>query len=471
MNPQNITFSRGDTFVLLLFFAVILWIGAKFFKKPGRVVDFLLGGRTLTLPIFVLTLFSTWYGGILGVGEFGFTYGISSWVLQGVPYYIFAAIFAFVFAKRARRAEVVTIPDQLFKVYGRNVSLLGAAFTGVLSCPAPYILMVAVLLQIITGWALMPCLLLGVIFTLFYLWFGGFKADVATDVFFGIVMILGFVVILPFLYVRFGGLEFLKAHLPPVHLQWHGGNSAQFIIMWFFIALWTFIEPTFYQRCYAAKSEEVAVKGILISILFWFIFDVMTITAALYSKAIFQNLDQPMMAYPLLAQLVLPTFWKGIFFAGMFATILSTLNSGLFVSATSIGRDFFWKMRGENQKTEIFWIQMGMLISSILCVWMAYKIPSVVRLWYSIGTVIVPGLLIAMVSTFFPKMRTSNGWMMLTMLGGFFTSLIWLSIGWRNQIGGYDYPWGVEPMFPGLFVSTFIWLLGKWQRSITSNHV
>lgn len=471
MKPENIIFSRGDAFVLLLFFGIVLWIGAKYFKKPGKVVDFLLGGRALTLPIFVLTLFSTWYGGILGIGEFGFTYGISSWVIQGVPYYIFAAVFALVFAKRARRAEVVTIPDQLFKTYGRNVSLLGAAFTGVLSCPAPYVLMIAVLLQIVTGWALLPCLIIGVAFTISYLWFGGFKADVAVDIFFGVLMMIGFVIILPFLYAKFGGVAFLQANLPPLHTKWHGGNSAQFIIMWFFIALWTFIEPTFYQRCYAAKSESVAVKGVLISIFFWFIFDVMTITAALYSKAIFQDLDQPMMAYPLLAQLVLPTFWKGLFFAGMFATILSTLNSFLFVSATTLGRDLFWKWNGENKKTEISWIQAGMVISGILCIWMAYAIPSVVKLWYSIGTVIVPGLLIAMVSTFFPKMQVSSRWMMAVMLSGFLVSLLCLGYGWRNQIGGYEFPFGIEPMFPGLGASILIWLLGQWQRSIKSAHV
>src|SRR5690606_26746881 len=125
--------------------------------------------------------------------------------------------------------------------------------------------------------------------------------------------------------------------------------------------MWTFIEPTFYQRCYAAETEEVATRGILISIAFWFFFDVMTITAALYSKAIFHDLEQPMLAFPLLADRVLPTFLKGFFFAGMFATILSSLNSQLFVSGTSWGRDLIWKIKGENEKTEIYWIRISML--------------------------------------------------------------------------------------------------------------
>lgn len=461
MKHEIVTLSHGDVFVLVLFFAAIVWIGSKFIHSKGKLIDFLLGGRTLTLPVFVLTVFSTWYGGILGVGEFGFTYGISTWIIQGVPYYIFASVFAVLFAKKARKAEVVTIPDQLFKIYGRNVSLVGAVLTGILSCPAPYILMFGILLQIMTGWSLLPCLLIGSLVSFFYLWFGGFKADVTTDVFFGIVMLIGFAVIIPFLYMQYGGIEFLRENVPDLHLKWHGGNSIQFIVMWFFIALWTFIEPTFYQRCYAAKTEEVAIKGMLISIIFWFIFDVMTITAALYSKAIFQNLEQPMLAYPMLANLVLPSVWKGIFFAGMFATILSTLNSQLFVSATSLGRDLIWKMRRESTKTEIHWIRIGMVISMLLCLIMAYKIPSVVKLWYTIGTIIVPGLLIAMVSTFFPALRVNSKWMLGTMISGFGVSLGWLIAGWSKQFGGYEFPLGLEPMFPGLFASFSVWLIGR----------
>jgi SSS family solute:Na+ symporter len=191
------------------------------------------------------------------------------------------------------------------------------------------------------------------------------------------------------------------------------------------------------------------------------VFDVMTITAALYSKAIFHDLAQPMLAYPMLADLVLPTFFKGFFFAGMFATILSTLNSQLFVSATSIGRDLIWKLRGEDENTEIHWIRVGMIISGLFCVWMAYKIPSVVKLWYSIGTVIVPGMLIAMISTFFNQLRIPSSWMLATMCSGFFVSLIWLGIGWQQEMGGTAFPGGIEPMFPGILASLFVW--GTWK--------
>src|SRR5437016_3497635 len=106
--------SLADTIIILLYFAVVLYVGIRSARRTSATdEDFLLAGRSLTLPIFVMTLVSTWYGGILGVGEFSYRFGISNWAVQGVPYYIFAAIFAFFLAKKVRATNLYSIPDKL----------------------------------------------------------------------------------------------------------------------------------------------------------------------------------------------------------------------------------------------------------------------------------------------------------------------------------------------------------------------
>src|SRR5215831_17259224 len=132
----------GDVTVIFLYFAGVLFIGYRSARRTNRSEeDFLLAGRSLTLPVFVMTLVSSWYGGILGVGEFSYRYGISNWVVQGVPYYIFAAVFAFFLAEKIRDTNLVTIPDKLEAAYGRNTALLGSVLTFILMTPAPYLLM------------------------------------------------------------------------------------------------------------------------------------------------------------------------------------------------------------------------------------------------------------------------------------------------------------------------------------------
>lgn len=81
---------------------VVAWVTRK--QSLDDETGYLLAGRTLTVPAFVATLVSTWYGGILGVGEYSFRFGISNWLVFGVPYYLAALIFALFIARKARRS-------------------------------------------------------------------------------------------------------------------------------------------------------------------------------------------------------------------------------------------------------------------------------------------------------------------------------------------------------------------------------
>lgn len=457
----------ADQLIILAYFGAVLLVGFLTARRSPDTVEYFLAGRSLTTPVFVMTLVSTWYGGILGVGEFSYRYGISNWVVQGVPYYIFALIFAFLLAKRVRATNFATIPDKLHDAYGRPTAVLGAVLTFLLMTPAPYILMIGVLLELITGWSLLTCLLLGTLATTVYLYAGGFRSDVNTDILEFFLMFLGFAVILPFSVVKFGGLEFIRAHVPPLHLVWHGGNSAQFIMVWFFIALWTLVDPSFHQRCYAAKSPEVAQRGILYSIIFWLIFDAMTASAGLYARAALPTLEQPMMAYPMLAEITLPPIAKGLFYVGMLATIMSSLNTLAFVSATTLGRDIVWRLRGgEHGEEENRWTKRGLIVAGILSVILALAIPSVIQLWYVIGTVIIPGLLVPLVTAYFPPLTVRPRVAFASMLAGWAVSTVWLLAGWSEHLGASDaYPLGIEPMYPGLAASLALWGMGMaWKH-------
>ena len=72
--------------------------------------------------------------------------------------------------------------------------------------------------------------------------------------------------------------------------------SWQMILVWFFIASWTFVDPGFYQRSAAARDPATARRGILISIGLWFVFDLLTTTAGLYAFLHLPGLDQTVAA-------------------------------------------------------------------------------------------------------------------------------------------------------------------------------
>lgn len=189
----------------------------------------------------------------------------------------------------------------------------------------------------------------------------------------------------------------------------------------------------------------------------------MTATAGLYARAVLPNLQEPMMAYPMLAENVLPPIAKGMFYVGMLATIMSTLNTLAFVSAQTLGRDIFGRLRiGEQTKSEIktFYTKIGLIISFLLSVAIALIIPSVIQLWYNIGTVVIPGLLVPLMASYFERFRITSRYAFLAMLFGWLTSLGWLISGYFTG-NTANYPLGIEPMYPGLIISIFIWGLGR----------
>jgi SSS family solute:Na+ symporter len=298
------------------------------------------------------------------------------------------------------------------------------------------------------------------------LFVAGFRADVHTDILEFGVMFLGFGVLLPFAVTRLGGWEFLTSGLPPLHRTWHGGNPPQYIAVWFLIALWTLVDPAFHQRCYAAGSPMIARRGILFSIPCWFLFDVMTVTAGLYARAALPSLERPVMAYPALAEFVLPPVAKGVFIAGMFATVMSTLNSLAFIAGTSLGRDILWRRKGSPAgRTEVHLTRLGLAAASGLAVVLAMLIPSVIDLWYVIGTAIIPGLLVPLVTSYFDRWKVPPRFAMATMVAGWGTATLWLVFGGLTRAGEPGYAaFGIEPMFPGLAASLAVWGAGLRVR-------
>jgi solute:Na+ symporter, SSS family len=449
-----------DFLIIIIYFAAILFIGFRTKKSDNSALDYIVAGRSITLPAFVATLVSTFYGGILGIGEFTFNYGLSSWLLNAFPYYFFITIFALFLAKKIRQSKLYTIPDKLEQIYGRKVSILGAVFVFFLVTPAPYILMLGIIVQLISGWSLEISMAVCLILSVIYLYKGGLRADVRVNVLEFILMFAGFGIMLPFCIYELGGFEYLNENLPPLYLNITGGNSLQFILVWFFIGAWALVDPSFHQRCYAAKSEKVARNGVLISLIFWFIFDFLTTSTGLYAKAYFGELENPAMSYPLLADNILPTFAKGFFFIGMIATIMSTLHSFIFISATTLGNDIISKLKNTIDEKNHY-SKIGLIVTSVISLIIAIYIPSVVEIWYSIGSLFIPALLISIVTSYFKKLIIPSKYIFISMLSSFFLSLLSYIYGQFNLIDGYaSYPFGIEPLYPGLAAGLIVYGIG-----------
>jgi SSS family solute:Na+ symporter len=444
-----------DYFIVGAYALMVLGLG--FFRRvktDSSAAEMIVGGRILTLPAFVGTLVSAWYGGVLGVGEYSYRYGISNWLVQGVPYYVAAFLFAWFLAKKARESMVLTIPDRLAQVYDNKTALAGASILFALTPPAAYVLIVGELCAILFGWPLWMGILLGTLVSVVYVYWGGFNSVVRTDVFEFILMYTGFGAMLIFLVTNVGGFGWLAEHLPATHLTWHGGNSVWYIASWYIIALMTLTEPIFYQRCFAVKNVATARTGIFVSILFWTLFDFMTTYCGLYARALMPDLADPVTSYPALALKVLPAGILGLFVIGMFATVMSTVNAYALIAASTFGNDLVPRLFPKAKGNVNRYTRIGLLISTAIAVVVAIWYRSVIEIWYLYGTIGAPALMMPMVTSFVGKRRVPARMALVSIIACGGLSLCWYLLSDHN--GGP--PWlGIEPVFPGLALSVLIY--------------
>ena len=445
-----------DWAILAAYAAGLIWIGIFRLKDQSTSQEeFILSGRRLSLGGFVATLVTTWYGAILGVGENTFLYGIQTWFIFALPYYGFALGYAIWIAPKIREKKFLSIPDHFRSTYGENAGIISALFITFLASPAPYILSMGILLQFLFGITLGVALLISTIFSVIYVWNGGFSAVVKTDILQFILMFVGFFLLIGFSWNEFGSPAVLINSIPESHLDPLGGNTAQYVLVWFFIAAWTFVDPGFYQRCAAAKSPETAKKGLLISIGFWAVFDCLTILSGLYAVALIQT-DQPLLSFPLLGTHILPIGIFGLFITGILATIMSTIDSLSLISAITFGRDILWRIqRPQTNSNPVPLVRKGLVIISFLSLFLAFAVPSVVGLFYIIGSVLIPGIILPFVFTLWnEKISLSERLASLWIVTPVGVSLGWFGI---SQLSGQPFV-GIEPFYPGMVIS-FLFLL------------
>ena len=446
-------------FILVLGITFLSVIYGQYIKKKQKhnadesLVELLLMGRKLTLPLFIATLVATWYGGIFGVTRIAFEKGIFNFVTQGFFWYVTYLLFAFFILKKITHFNALTLPDLVGKMFGPRSLKLSAIFNFFNVVPIVYVISLGLFFKLFWGGSLLPNMLIGVFIVLLYATFGGFRSIVFSDLVQFYVMCSGVLVIVIFSIINFGGLDYLVNNLPPNYFSITGDESWATTMVWGFIALSTLVNPAFYQRCFAAKSQTIAKKGIIISTFIWFVFDICTTLGAMYAKATIPNAPSDIAYFTYALQLVPPGF-RGFFLAGVLATILSTLDSYLFIAGTTLTYDIL----GKKFRNKIWIHHAGIVLVACIAIIMAQIFEGNIKtVWKTLGSYYSSCLLLPILAgQFFPKRISDNQfvvscligvigttWWILTPRSGFFANIDELYIGMLCTLTGLLFPYHI----------------------------
>lgn len=470
------TFNWADYSALGLFFLIVLLLGFSAKLRDNTALQLVAAGRRLTLPLFVATLVTTWYGGVLGMGESFGWYGLSTYTILAVPYWVFGIAFAFLMAKRVRQEEQISIPERMERCYGKTAGLISSVLVLLLATPASYILMLGILIHLIfPGVPLVTAIALGGIGGTLFLYKGGLLADARSNLIAFLMMYAAFAVILVTAIVKFGSPAEMIAKLPESHRAWDGGQGLLWVLSWLLFGSWTFVDPGFHQRVAAADSDNIARKGVLVSVFFWIIFDSLTTMTALYAYSVMPPPEDAKLLFPLFGDMLLPNGVKGIFFAGMFGAILSATAGYTFVSASTLGRDFVQRIRPSIAERQVaVYVRIGIAAATLIGIVLAVTVQSVVDLWWTVAGVIIPGLFIPVVAAYAKRGRLDGRVAVACMAGGSIGAFLWQYLTyspwyqtanrseWWNGLSSSGNPASLAtPIIAGLVAAFVIWGIGS----------
>lgn len=459
-----------DLTLIALYAAALFALGFSTKLRDHSVMQYLVAGRNLTLPLGVATLVCTWYGGILGIGESVQYFGAGTWLLLGVPYYVFALIYAFWLSRRVREVKEISLSERLSTVFGPRVGRAGAGMLFLLGVPSAHVLMLGVLVQFLTGWPLWASVLAGTGFGALFLFRGGLMADVRASILAFTLMYVGFAVMVGYCLLNHPPATTFQPLQAQGLLQFTGGQGWTTILGFFILGAWTLVDPGFHQRVTAMTNPDTGRRVVLVSVGFWVVFDLLTITTGLYALSLLPKVpENPLMIFPAAGLQILPDGLRAIFFCGMLGTIVSAMVGYLLVSGASLGRDLFPGASDDETRKRT---QVGLLVSALVAIGLALTVQSVVGLWYSWGGVVIGALLLPVLLSYRergPGVSAKVVWAALIAAFGVSLGLFIWSLATENPtltvklLGGAEFSMGT--LLPGVLVSAMVLGLGRLMEA------
>ena len=404
-----------DYIIISLYLLGMVGVGLWFAKKHSDFEDFFLAGRSLTTPLLITTLISTYYGidVLFGDSQLGFTNGVVAWFAYARPTYAFFLIAAFLLAHRLKQEDFKSLPDILDKYYGKKTRYVGAVTSFIYSLPALSLYGFGMLGDVILGWEpIMGMVVLGGI-ALIYTLTGGFWAVALTDSIQFVLMCVVLAMAFPFAMKLIGGFDSMVEVLEPSYFDTLGDMSIWLIIIYASTGLSILVEPTFYQRIFAAKSYKNVRNALVIGIFIWGSYDwIITILAMAAKVAVIQGTlpgdVAPDAALLTIMVAALPAGALGLFLAGVLSTEMSTLDSYCLVAGGNVAYDIYkpaFKPSATDQEL-IKTTRQGILLSWVLGFAMAISFDQMLGLWVFLASILISSVLAPiLLGMYVPKFR------------------------------------------------------------------
>lgn len=471
---------------VLLYCSILLLIGWRASKRMRSIRDYFAADKKLGFWNVAFSARATgesaWL--LLGLTGTGFAFGIQGfWVVLGELLGVGGAwlLMAKRFKRLTNRYDSITVPDYLESRLRDNGHMLRLIAAGALIIFVPIYAASQVhatgkAFNAFLEWPHMVGAIVGFLVVLFYITKGGFVAVVWSDVFQGLLMVTG-LVLLPIVgLLEVGGVTNLLETLrstSPGHLTLDAGTgwtplTIATVIGFAAIGIGFLGSPQVFVRFISLRSEKEIPKGAAVALVWTLLADGGAVLVGVVGRALYNEADLGGDAeniLPVMSQQILHPFLAGVFIAMVLSAIMSTIDSLLVVASSAGVRDYWQKTRHPDMPDETL-LKLSQRVTLALAV-ISFLIGLGLILYdkeQGVFWLIIFGWS-GIAATFCPTMILSLFWSGLTSLGArcsmvtgfvcvpffkFAAPPLMRSLGWN---AGPDYLGELDVLLPAFIVS------------------
>lgn len=308
-----------------------------------------MAGRRLNAPLIFSTVLAANIGAGATVGAAGLGYrdGISAWWWNGSA--AIGSVFLAVFIgpriwRVAREHDLYTTGDYLELRYGPAVRAVVTSliWLGTLSILAGQLIAGAAVLTVVADVPRATGTLLSAVVMTVYFVAGGLLGSAWINAVQLVVLLGGFLVALPMVIARAGGMSQILASAPAQYGDlMHSGGAGSGWMLLAALAPAFVISPGLVQKAYGASSERAVRVGIGLQALALALFAFIPPLFGMAAHALIPGITDPNLVLPTVLADQLPLWLGALGLAAVFSAEVSTCDALLFMLATSLSKDLY----------------------------------------------------------------------------------------------------------------------------------
>ncbi len=455
-----------DIGIILVYLAGMVAVGVWTSRKVKNLADYSLAGKSLGYLVMIGTLVGAAIGAASTMGKAGkaYEFGII-FITAGFGY--IAGLIAFgLLSGRLRKLGIWTIPEALYKRYGKGINLAcGAAmFITVIALFGGQIIGIGLIFTAVgksLGLTYATSIILAGVVMILYTVLGGLFAVAYTDLIQTVIMLVSIGVILPiFILANDSGSILAGAWQSAAAGDGPGISPVYLVSIWIIDFCFCLVDPGLWQRANAATSGKVIKNSMFVTAgvyLYWSVVVVLLGLLGIFLiPNIVQNYGSTDAVIPVMIVKYLPVGLVGLCLAGLMAVMMSTASVALLISGTTVANDLIKAARPKTSETRLLlWAKLVIILVGALGIVFAMVMKGIFDILLLAFAVYVSAVFIPAMAAFFWKKATRQG----AIVSSIVSTIVCVALYAVKQF--IEIPW-LEPIVISLAVSLILmWAVSR----------